>query len=102
MKQAAIYSAFFVGGVLVTLLAILFGRGDIELWSISQEYPVVTKREFIVSDEAGRKITLPAGTSLMFESQYSGAGTYSLELVSSDLDNFEKSEDQQIYFEETE
>lgn len=102
MKQAAIYAAFFVVGVVVTLLAILLGRGDIELWSISNEYPVVTKREFIVSDEAGHKITLPAGTSLMFESQYSEAGTFSLEMVSSDLDNFEKTEDLQIYFEETE
>lgn len=53
-------------------------------------------------DDHGKKIILPAGSSLMLKSQYREEGTFLLEVVSSNLEDFEKVNKRQIYFQKTE
>ncbi len=103
MKRIGIYSAFFLAGTFVTLLIVfLYSKRDVDLLSMSIAQPVRTKRDLILVDEHGKKIILPAGTSLMLKSQYREESTFLLEFVSSNFEDFEKVKKRQIYFQKIE
>ena len=103
MKRIGIYSVFFVAGIFVTFIIVfLYSKRDIDLLSMSMEQPVITKRDLILVDEHGKKIILPAGTSLMLKSQYREEGAFFLEIVSSNIEDFEKVKKRQIYFQKIE
>lgn len=100
MKQASVYLIFFVLGVLLTLFVVyLTGKSsDIDLLSMAKAYPVITKRDLSLVDVDGKKISLPAGTNLLFKSQYREEGTFLLEIVSTDLEMFTKTDKPKAYF----
>lgn len=103
MKKIGIHSAFFVAGIFITLLVtLLYSKRDVDMLSMSINQPVITKRDLILIDEHSKKIILPSGTSLMLKSQYREEGTFLLEIVSSNLEDFQKIKKQQIYFQKTE
>jgi len=78
-----------LGAFLGALLVLLF-VGDVDLLSTQQNENVVLRAELAAKNARGDEIRLPAGTTLMFESQYSDEATLGLRVVTSKLDAFEQ------------
>jgi hypothetical protein len=78
-----------VGALFGALLAVLF-FGDVDLLSAQKDEIVVLRAELAAKSARGDEIRLPAGTALIFESQYVDEATLRLRVVTSKLDSFEQ------------
>lgn len=75
--------AAFVGGAIVFFL-----MSDIDLLSAQTDEVVVLRDDMVVRNSQGDELRLPAGATLMFESQYSDEATLHLRIVTTKLDSF--------------
>ena len=99
MKKFVSYAAVFALGCVVSLASFMaINYRDKDLLSEAKGYSVKTKHDLVLIDENNNKFTLPKGTYLKFISQYRREGTFELKIISSDLNGFEKTDKQAIYY----
>ncbi len=99
MKAFKYIAIFLAGALAATSYFVFFHEESTDLLSEQKNQYVKTNKALVVLDEHNNEFVLPPGLILNFKSQYRESGILQLEIVTTDLSQFESSSSGLQYFE---